>query len=447
MTTRFAFVDTNIFLHYPSLEDLFWPDLLGVGQVIIVVTATVIRELNRHKDAPVSSKLRDRAASVLRRLFDYSEADEPVLIRDGVELRFHTREPLLNFVSEGLVREIPDDYLVATIIEFSRAHPQHDAVLVTDDMGLKLKARTFGISTFRPPEDLRLPDELDPSQKRIRELEERVRLLQFQFPDMRLVFGSGEDRLHLALKPQVALSPKVLTWRLSRLRTKFPKMQKPVSLSGLYLQMGAIPPAAYDDYNDRIQGYFSNYAAYLAELQDHLNQGRRTAELKIWALNKGTAPGKDVHVFIHFPDGFEVFRKSELPKRPGPPRPPDKPKSVVETLTAGTVLPNVADLLATGTSLHNISLPQLSANVRLLSIRRTTSYEVELHIGEVKHNFMVPLDPIYIGFDPSLQARSFSGDYRIYCGNAPEKQSGQLHVIVENKRAKTCGDSKTIMGT
>src|SRR5229473_5317250 len=98
MTSKFSFVDTNLFLHFPPLDQIDWLDLLGCDYVVLIVTATVIRELNKHKDAPISSKLRERATSALKKLYAYSELNQPILVRDSVELRFNTREPSLNFV-------------------------------------------------------------------------------------------------------------------------------------------------------------------------------------------------------------------------------------------------------------------------------------------------------------------------------------------------------------
>jgi rRNA-processing protein FCF1 len=233
MTTKVSFVDTNLFLHFPTLDQIDWLDLLRCDYVVIIVTATVIRELNRHKDAPVSFKLRERAASSLKKLYTYSELNAPILVRNSVELQFNTREPLLNFASAGLSKEVPDDFLIATIVEFKGNSPEANVVLMTDDLGLKLKAATHGINVLRPPEELRLPDELDPNQKRVRELEEKVRLLQLQIPDMKLVFESQEDRFCFTLKPELVLSPKAVNWRISRLRKRFPKCRSRNGLVGL----------------------------------------------------------------------------------------------------------------------------------------------------------------------------------------------------------------------
>lgn len=439
MTNKISFVDTNLFLHFPALDQIDWLDLLRCDYAVIIVTATVIRELNRHKDAPVSLKLRERAASSLKKLYTYSELSAPIVVRDSVELQFNTREPLLNFASEGLSKEISDDFLMATILEFKRNSPEANVVLMTDDLGLKLKAGTHEINVVRPPEQLRLPDELDPNQKRVRELEEKVRLLQLQIPDMKLVFESQEDRFRFTLKPEVALSPKTVNWRVSRLRKKFSKLRKPQWFSSADLQTGAIPPAAYDLYNQGLDLFFAEYETYFRQLQSYFNQRRRVIDLRIWALNQGTCPAKDIHIFMHFPDGFGLLSKSELPERPKPPQAPEKPKSRNESLSAGvlTNLVSNVNLLKGDEYPGNLNFPSPAANVRLLSIKRTKSYEVKMHVGETKHNFLTPLDPVYVVFDSHEHARSFSVEYEIYCGNAPERQIGRIHVIIERLTGTT----------
>ncbi len=62
---------------------------------------------------------------------------------------------------------------------------------------------------------------------------------------------------------------------------------------------------------------------------------------------------------------------------------------------------------------------------------KTNSYDVESHVEELKHNFMVNLGRFFIGFDSWKSARSFSIDYDVYAANLPDKVEGKLHVIVE----------------
>ncbi len=121
MQSRYAFADTNIFLHYPPLAQIDWIHHLKSEKVTLVVTPFVIRELNKHKDAGTSRKIRDRAASALKALRGFSKKDPPIGIRDSVELHFQLKEPSSEtFSSHDLAREVPDDYLVATILEYKK---------------------------------------------------------------------------------------------------------------------------------------------------------------------------------------------------------------------------------------------------------------------------------------------------------------------------------------
>jgi rRNA-processing protein FCF1 len=435
--TTFVFLDTNIFLHFPQMEDIPWTALVGKDHVTLVVTSVIIRELNRHKDSPDSPKLRDRAALALKKLHDYSEKSDPITVRDAVTLAFHMQEPLLNFASAGLSRELPDDCLVATILEFKRHSAQRDVVLMTDDLGLKLKARAFEIQTLRPPQDLRLPDEVDPSQKRIRELEERVRQLQLSVPELKLVFRSKEDRIQFVLKPEVPLSPSVLAWHRKRLRLKFPEMSKPNYFAGAQLAAGTIlSPAAYDDYNGRLNRFYSEYDEHWQQLQDFLNNKRRIVKLDVWAWNTGTCPAKDTDVFVNVPDDVNVVLESGLPKRPSPPEPPDTPKTRAEANSTALYRTNLA---ASGIALNSFQGQYqplggdygfVSSHRRDITRAQRSGQEALMHIVEAKHNLMTSVDTIYVVFDAHEKAHSFSIDYTIFCANIPEKRSGQLHVVV-----------------
>ncbi len=55
--------DTNVFLHFPPISDVDWLALAGSQVVNLAIAPVISRELNDHKDAPRSRKLRDRAAS------------------------------------------------------------------------------------------------------------------------------------------------------------------------------------------------------------------------------------------------------------------------------------------------------------------------------------------------------------------------------------------------
>jgi hypothetical protein len=125
--------DTNIFLHFPPLEEVDWLKIAGVHNAIIAIAPVVTRELNHHKDNPRSRKLRDRADDALKDLHARYKGQRPHELRKGVELMFLARDPVLDFTSYGLVRELPDD--VRTLSELLRWNGASCLRVVSEQFG------------------------------------------------------------------------------------------------------------------------------------------------------------------------------------------------------------------------------------------------------------------------------------------------------------------------
>jgi hypothetical protein len=70
-------------------------------------------------------------------------------------------------------------------------------------------------------------------------------------------------------------------------------------------------------------------------------------------------------------------------------------------------------------------------NVSSPDIRRSNSYDVELHVRKLKQNISESFYPMIITFDSFEHASSFQIDYQIVAENIPKSITGALHVIVE----------------
>ncbi len=49
------FLDTNIFLHYQSFDQINWSVLVGAQNVGIIIPPITVHELNKHKDLSKTS--------------------------------------------------------------------------------------------------------------------------------------------------------------------------------------------------------------------------------------------------------------------------------------------------------------------------------------------------------------------------------------------------------
>ncbi len=144
MIRKVAFVDTNTFLHYRSLEEIDWRGILNCKEVTLMVSQVVIRDLNLQKDGGGKKRIRERAASALKRLGAIVRQAQHASIRDGVELRFRSNDPLIDFSIHKLNRDLSDDWLVATMLEY----PQRVAGLSTRSRHKRRRTTTQSNATW-----------------------------------------------------------------------------------------------------------------------------------------------------------------------------------------------------------------------------------------------------------------------------------------------------------
>jgi hypothetical protein len=402
----------------------------------LIVSPVVIRELNRHKDSPTSIKTRERATAALSKLHEWSDRLSPIFIRNSVQLQFQVQDPTIDFEAFNLSRDIADDHLIASILEYRSESGQDRTALVTADLGLKLKARTQHIPVIQLKSSLRLPEELLPEEKRLRELESEVRRLRYRVPVVKLVFDTGKVFLRIAFTGSEQPNPESSVASGTAMRAKYPKMEVPRddgqsnSDFSFFISLNTIASEDIIKYNQQLDIFYAAYDQYVSKL-DHFHAFmQRTARLNIVVLNEGTCPAEDIDVFLHFPDGFVLLTEKTLPRSPSRPEPPPKPQTPAEKATA--VLQRSAYMPSfSGNSNLGITLPT-PTNVSEPRIRRTKSYDVEVSIATLKHGFKEQLDPLYLVFDSGASASSFTIDYAIHASNLPDALNGQLHVIIEN---------------
>jgi predicted ribonuclease YlaK len=343
MEKAYIVVDTNTFLHYIGLDQVGWSELFPDQEIILLICPPVIRELNKHKDSPRTPKLRDRATSALRKIDAWSDSSSPVILKDFAEVHFRIYDSKISFSDFNLVRDIADDHLIATLIELKSEMPLSSVVLLTKDTGLKLKARAHGFSAVSLPDSALLPEEVLPSEKKIKDLEHQVRELQNARPKLRLAFADGNSNLNLRFKSTIELSESDIASRMTEIKKKYPKMVEqskeanvaPVnpalsSLFNISLELGKVANERINEYNQNLEGFFTEYEEYFNELADFYAWERRTAALEIILFNEGTCPADDIDIFMHFPDGFELFEEDQYLKAPEKPEAPRKPRSAFE---------------------------------------------------------------------------------------------------------------------
>jgi hypothetical protein len=440
-----VFLDTQVYLHYQLYDQINWPDVLRSPEVTIVVPPVTVRELNKHKELHPRRRVKNRASLVLKRLFSLFESASRARISDNVEMWLEDRDPTIDLAAFGLSRDIQDDNLIASIIMFRDEHPETEVVLVTSDAGLTLvaKANRLGIATTRLPDRFKLPEQPDPEQARIRELERELHELKLQVPQLSLVFEDGRQHTVFTLPQPAEPTEDQIAEEVTTIKQRYPRIEprpQPTgevpehlvpmaeAIAALRASTGnTISSEDIDDYNTRLGEFYRDYAEYLRRSIQHQNLERKTIRLQVFVANDGTAPAEDIDVFMHFPGGFRLTDTERFPSPPTRPEPPQRPRTPMEKLH-DTIQRSVHVPAITA----QVPGPVLSrSNVSAPTITKTGSYDVTFHVHRVKHKLQEPAEALYVVFQSFEGAQSFHIDYDILAANVPSEVTGQLHVIVE----------------
>ena len=145
--------DTNALLYNPCLEDWKFDDS---PRFVLVLTPTVLSELDQLKVTHRVETVRDKAERLVRQLMEYrrrgSLNDGVVLRKDSHRLRTLAVEPDFKDSLPWLDPSNNDDRILAGFVEVMRTHPRCGIALVTRDINLTNKADYAGLPCVPPPE-------------------------------------------------------------------------------------------------------------------------------------------------------------------------------------------------------------------------------------------------------------------------------------------------------
>jgi hypothetical protein len=429
VTKKVAFLDTMVFLHFRPLDQIDWRTLLGADEVELVLAPVVCRQLDRHKDQSREG-LRDRAKKSVAQLKDRLRASGD--LRPGVTLKLVHEDPTIDFATHHLTRDVEDDQLVATALEYREATGQ-PVYLITDDFLLMAaKARAAGIEPVAPPDEARLPDALSEGEKKMRRLEAENQRLQGQRPQLTVRFASGADHEEVELRPLGPLSPDAHKRLLEEERQRH--SLKDVGEPSTDSPIGAIARLALSyerpanlEYNHALATYFEKYSSYLKRRHAHREERALSVSFTLRVSNLGTAPATDVDIVVRAGAPVAIFeeddRRLKAPKVPRPPEEPDHRLAPHLYFDRGA-----ADLIALNPALLATSQPH-DPSIRL--VQSDEGFEIHAHTRKIKHTQEVGLGPFVVRFASAEAVRPFRMSYSINCQELSENTGGDLHLVAK----------------
>ena len=154
MPTLCLFADTNLFLHYKSLDQIDWSKLGDFDHVEVVVCPPVQREIDALKgrrEGRRSERARKAASALLEIALHGPQQQRPASPCVMLDL-YVTSQPKQD-LADSLDYSQNDDRIIGHLAQFREDNPSADAHLLTRDSGPILKAKNLKIPYKIIPND------------------------------------------------------------------------------------------------------------------------------------------------------------------------------------------------------------------------------------------------------------------------------------------------------
>jgi PIN domain len=145
--------DTNALLRNPVLEQWRFD---AAPRFAVVLTATVLSELDRLKVEHRNPEIRERSEGLIRRIKGYRARGElgsgVPLVKNISTIKTIALDPKVEETLPWLDPATEDDRILASFVEVMREHVRTPVILVTRDINLQNKAEYAGLPYVEPPE-------------------------------------------------------------------------------------------------------------------------------------------------------------------------------------------------------------------------------------------------------------------------------------------------------
>ena len=412
-------------MHFRPLDEFQLPKILNtLGPVTVVITTTLLDELERQKLNNKNSGLRDRADRALTRLRLWKR--EGNAISNEVQVLFRTQRHGRDLRALGLDADIGDDHLLAEILAAKETLPGRH-VLVSADFGAELRAEAREIELVPPPEECRLPVP-DATEKELKKIQSELQMLRARRPILSVGFKGGENHMKCSVVlPELTAESKVeemveIERRSLLLDVPESTYSDRFGVSAHYLA----PMGGLGLTRDVVIRYNKEVEDHLLKYRDHLRQFRdiemdliaRTLEIRLALGNEGSETASTVRIRIVAPTGIELSRKEPEMRRK--PRAPTRPRGMNESaFQAFPTLP------------RNFLQPEPSPNVRGPWVTEGEPPAIEFQVESALHKETYDLPPFFLIYPTTGAMRSLSLTALVLSAQTPDWIETELNVILE----------------
>ncbi|MDR3046567.1 MAG: hypothetical protein LBU51_03010 [Bacteroidales bacterium] len=439
---KYIFLDTNIFIHFQSYEQIPWRDIVE-DDYRLVVAPIVLDELDKHKTNP-NKKIAGRVKNVLPKIEREQTNANSIMI---------TCLPIpkeATFNQYNLSKNQQDHALLSAILEFGELNGLEDIVFVSYDTGPRMRARQLGISVIQLDDKYLLPEEESQEDKELKKLQKENAELKNNLPDVRLTFEDGEKFKKYEIKPISLTEDEYCAIELKPIKKAYtPFVAENEIESNPYYNTSAVleqlmanqrkintlweinqpTPEQKEKYNQELEEFYSAYEKLYRDKYKLDKILSNTVQLNFKISNNGTAPANDIDVFLTFPNTVKILLYMNFPRYEKP-KPPYKPKHAADFGTLGLNL-NFLYNPPPKEYMRVVDKSIVKNTVKCCEINTLDDNSTEVrykYSDSLKHNLNFMLEPIW-----AVGKNNFKIAYKLLISNYPKQVEGELNIII-NKR-------------
>lgn len=308
----YLFLDTNSYIQYQDFEFIKWEEICNDKDYIIAVTGVAIREIDKHKDSS-RGKLQNRAKRCGKKINQILRGK----VNSKVNLQYVGDPNIETFSSPLFNKDINDDWLVHTTKDFNANGNRK--VIISNDYNVYSRALAFDIETIEIPEKYLLPNETTDEERKIKELESRIKLYENSISKPQLSFLNGESEIHLKISELPNFDNRH-DEILNAIKSKYPPKELPTISLHSYLL--ATPDLScfnmtqedVDNYNNLLPDFYEKESRYLyfEEAVNAVNE--RIIPLRFEICNLGHAPTGVITIELSFSENAKVLTEDNRTK-------------------------------------------------------------------------------------------------------------------------------------
>ena len=409
----FLVIDANVLLHFPPPDKIKWQNFLDFKALTLLICPQLLREISDKKDTALRKAIRDRAAKREKWIDDIIESKTPKKIRESVFVDVITHDPIIDFGKENLTKDRPDDWYIASAIQF-QSNKKKKVGIVSRDLGVKLKVKHTQIFYIRIPENFELPTGLTEEEKEAQQLKQELE--QYKNIKPKLEFGFvGKIKTRTIFE---VILPELLpknSYVSNALKEEQKKLKELESKEPIESQFHGIQKRFFENQLTEQINYLRELTEFFEKEWEFQKIYTKIVKVKFSLSNLGTCPSTNPQIWFSIPDEIQIFDEDKL-KKWVKENYPDKPKKS-GLYSFGTFTSSALDLVT----------PRMNYD----GFPHIKGPSVSFNLDELQHHSEYTMDPLYLDFSNYSSNKSFAIQPNILCDEMPEPEEIRLVVKIK----------------